>query len=229
MPIQPNRCPCRPEAIIFDFDGVLVESLDVKTNTFRELLKDYPQNIEAFIKYHIENGGVSRFEKIKFFFKELRAESISKKDVLRWADRYSRLVVEQVVKSKLVEGAQELLKFCRGRYLLFVVSGTPEEELKLIIQRKKLGHFFKGIFGSPAKKTVIVQKILSKYKINPQKSIFIGDARTDLAAARVHGMAFIARLNDDNKEFFQNKTFLGSFKNLRGVRSLLQNLEKVNV
>ncbi|GAF78578.1 unnamed protein product, partial [marine sediment metagenome] len=31
------------KAIIFDFDGVIVESSDIKTEAFRELFQDYPQ------------------------------------------------------------------------------------------------------------------------------------------------------------------------------------------
>lgn len=229
MQIQPNLCRCKPQAIIFDFDGVLVESLSVKTEAFRELLKDFPKEMDVFIKYHLENGGVSRYEKIRFFFNRLRKEPVSEKDILKWCERYGELVVNKVIDSKFVKGSEELLKSCYGRYAMFVVSGTPEEELKLIIQKRKLEHFFKGIFGSPAKKTTIVQGILSKYKIDPKKTILVGDARTDLEAARDHQIAFIARINGYNEEFFQNETLLGAFKDLTGVRSLLQNLEKVNV
>ena len=229
MPIQPNPCRHNPQAIIFDFDGVLVESFDVKSEAFRELLKDYPENIDAFIKYHVENGGVSRYEKIRFFFNQLRKEPIGEKDVLKWCERYGKLVVQKVIDSKFVKGAEELLKSCYGRYEMFVVSGTPEEELKLIIRKRKLEYFFKGTFGSPAKKTTIVQKILSDYKIDPKKAIFVGDAKADLEAAKDHHIAFIARLNGYNEEFFQNETLLGAFQDLTRVRTLLEDLEKVNI
>lgn len=229
MPIQPNLCPRKPKAIVFDFDGVLVESLDVKTEAFRELLKDFPEDIDAFIKYHVENGGVSRYEKIRFFFNQLRKEPISEKDILKWCERYGEFVFKKVIASKFVKGAEELLKSCYGRYEMFVVSGTPEKELKLIIRKRGLEHFFKGIFGSPARKTTIVQRILSEYKIDPKETVFIGDAKTDLEAAKEHHIAFIARINGYNKEFFQNETLLGSFTDLTGVRSLFEGLDKVNV
>lgn len=229
MRTQPNPCRLKPQAIIFDFDGVLVESFDVKSEAFRDLLKDYPEDIDAFMKYHVENGGVSRYEKIRFFFKQLRKEPISEQDVLKWCERYGELVVQKVIDSKFVKGAEQLLKACYGRYEMFVVSGTPEEELKLIIRKRKLEHFFKGIFGSPEKKTAIVQRILSEHKIDPKKVVFVGDARTDLDAARDHHIAFIARLSGYNEGFFKNETLLGACKDLIGVRAILEDLEEVNV
>jgi beta-phosphoglucomutase-like phosphatase (HAD superfamily) len=69
------------KAIIFDFDGVLVESVDIKTDAFRELFKDYPQYVDEFAAYHEYNGGVSRFEKIKYFYRHFLKENITQLNV----------------------------------------------------------------------------------------------------------------------------------------------------
>ena len=51
------------EAIIFDFDGVLVESVDVKTRAFASLYEKYGQKVVAQVEdYHLNNGGIARFE-----------------------------------------------------------------------------------------------------------------------------------------------------------------------
>ena len=50
------------EAIIFDFDGVILESADIKTNAFRTLFeKESPELINKIISYHFKNMGISRF------------------------------------------------------------------------------------------------------------------------------------------------------------------------
>ena len=55
-------------AIIFDFDGVVLESLNVKTNAFKKLYEPYGSDIsKKVVEHHLENGGVSRFDKIKFY------------------------------------------------------------------------------------------------------------------------------------------------------------------
>ena len=55
-------------AIVFDFDGVLAESVDIKTRAFALLFRDEGEEVvRKVIDFHLKNGGVSRFEKIKFF------------------------------------------------------------------------------------------------------------------------------------------------------------------
>ena len=44
------------KSIIFDFDGVLCESVDIKTESFRRLFVDYPEHLKNIIKLHEENG-----------------------------------------------------------------------------------------------------------------------------------------------------------------------------
>jgi beta-phosphoglucomutase-like phosphatase (HAD superfamily) len=54
--------------IIFDFDGVLAESNEIRFNGFRKLFKDYPQyQVDQLVEYAKANGGVSRYKKIDFF------------------------------------------------------------------------------------------------------------------------------------------------------------------
>ena len=58
-----------PEAIFFDFDGVLVDSVSIKTEAFRKLFKGFGQQcVEALVYYHIEHGGISRV-KFNIFLK----------------------------------------------------------------------------------------------------------------------------------------------------------------
>ena len=54
-------------AIVFDFDGVLAESIDVKTRAYALLFRDEGEEVvRKVIDFHLKNGGVSRFKKIRF-------------------------------------------------------------------------------------------------------------------------------------------------------------------
>ena len=67
-------------AIIFDFDGVVLESLNVKTNAFKKLYEPYGSDIsKRVVEHHLENGGVSRFDKIKFYHNIFLGEEIDEK------------------------------------------------------------------------------------------------------------------------------------------------------
>ena len=59
------------KTIIWDLDGTLIDSNEIKTDGFRILFSEHENHmIEALIDYHEENGGVSRYDKIKFFYKK---------------------------------------------------------------------------------------------------------------------------------------------------------------
>ena len=52
------------DKIIFDFDGVILNSHNVKTQAFYDLFKKYGKEIAYKSKnYHLENTGISRFVK----------------------------------------------------------------------------------------------------------------------------------------------------------------------
>ena len=57
--------------IIFDYDGTIADSINIKTEAFAELYQPYGETIvNKVVEYHLKNGGTSRFDKIKFFHKE---------------------------------------------------------------------------------------------------------------------------------------------------------------
>ena len=56
------------KGIIFDFDGVIAESVQVKSDAFAELYKPYGTEIvKKVVEHHEANGGMSRYEKIRFY------------------------------------------------------------------------------------------------------------------------------------------------------------------
>ncbi|EAL7445452.1 HAD family hydrolase, partial [Campylobacter coli] len=72
--------------IIFDFDGVILDSVELKTQAFAELFKEFPKNkVQELVKYHIQNGGISRYHKIQYFFENILCEEISDKEILNYA------------------------------------------------------------------------------------------------------------------------------------------------
>ena len=130
-------------AIIFDFDGVVVESGEIKTQAFANLYRDYGETVMAEVaKYHVLNGGMSRYEKFRYFQETLLERPPLTPDEERQLDRrFSELVMEAVIASDAVPGAAELIRREAGRIPLFVASGTPEEELNMIVIRRGLASY----------------------------------------------------------------------------------------
>jgi phosphoglycolate phosphatase-like HAD superfamily hydrolase len=180
------------KAIIFDWDGVITDSVGVKTDAYAQMFRKYGIEIEKrVVEYHLAHGGVSRFDKFRYFHKEFLSEEISEENVLKLANEFSGLVFQKVIDSPFIKGAVESIhKACEQGLLLFVISGTPTEEIKLIANQKGLSDYFKEILGSPTKKNKWTEYILRKYALKPKEVLFLGDAEEDRLAAETNCVDF---------------------------------------
>lgn len=184
------------QAIIFDFDGVVVESGKIKTQAFAELYRSYGENIVAkVVQFHTQNGGMSRYRKFRHFQEHLLHQPPLTEAEERQLDiRFSELVVEAVIAAEAVPGAIELIRQQSRKIPLFVASGTPEIELKVIVERRGLAPYFTAVRGAPALKKTIIAEILVAHNLQPETVLMIGDAMADLEGAQANNTAFLGRV-----------------------------------
>jgi len=193
------------QAIFFDFDGVLCECMNVKTEAFIELFKLYGKDVVKKVeKHHIENGGISRYKKIRYYYEEFLKKQITEEEVNKIADKFSKLVVEKVIESEWVKGAKEFLEKYYKKINLYIISGTPQEELELIVDKKNMRKYFKGVYGTPITKPVHFKRIISENKYDVKKLIYIGDSLSDMKNAQEVNIPFLGRITKANKGFFPN-------------------------
>lgn len=182
------------QAIAFDFDGVLVETLEVKTRAYRKLFEsESTENLERILSYHLQNGGVSRFEKFRTIYRDILERPLGESQFQHLCQAFAQLVVEEVVAAPWVLGAREFLSRHRFNHHFFIVSGTPQEELVEIVHRRGMATFFDEILGSPRTKIELLREVLQRYRLAPTRMLFIGDSRTDWEAARENGILFVWR------------------------------------
>ncbi len=201
--------------IIFDFDGVILESMDIKTAAFRELFREYPEFQDKIVRLHVNNGGMSRFEKFKIIYRDFLKKPLDGDELDRLGTRFSDLVFQAVLQCPFVSGAHDFLEKYSARYPLFVASGTPEEELRSIIEARQLDSLFRGIYGSPTPKTEILRHIMNEMGLNPGDLVFIGDAPGDYQAARDVNIGFIGRVSPGKANHFPREGVLGIVEDLK--------------
>jgi len=191
--------------IFFDFDGVIAESVSAKTDAFEEMYLPYGKDIAAkVVEYHKLHGGVSRYEKFKYFHKEFLNEVINQEKVNELAIQFSNIVLEKVINSDEVLGANYFIKKYHTKFQFWVITGTPTTEIELIAEKRKLTSFFIGLHGSPKNKRYWTEYLIEKHKLNRDEIIFLGDATTDIDAANFSKTHFALRENDENKEIFKD-------------------------
>ncbi len=188
---------CNSISCFFDFDGVVVDSVGVKTEAFRILFEPYGSEILAqVLEHHRLNGGISRIDKIQYAHSHFVGTPLSEDELASWGKRYADLVVDRVIAAPWIRGADHFLKEMQGKCRIFLISGTPEVELKQVVAARNMTRYFDEILGSPIKKPAHIRALLSAHKLRPECCVFIGDALTDYYAARETGLHFLGIQGD---------------------------------
>jgi phosphoglycolate phosphatase-like HAD superfamily hydrolase len=180
------------QAFFFDFDGVLADSVEVKTRAFAHLFEPYgPAVMTRVVEHHRCNSGVSRVDKFRYYYQEFLHRAIDDQEITALCQRFSRLVVDEVVAAPEIPGAKAFLDASAKRLPLFVVSAAPEEELREIVARRGWSQYFLEVTGTPKSKRENLAFLLQKYNFVPQDCVFFGDAIADFKAAASCGVCFL--------------------------------------
>lgn len=193
------------KAVIFDFDGVILESAEIKTEAFLELFDEYPEHQDAILNHHIEHQGVTRYDKFRWIYKNLLKLEYNEKREKELGQNFSDLVFNKIMEADPVPGAIELLKKLEDEVPTFVASGTPDEELNSIIKGRSLTTYFDEVFGSNRTKEEIIKLIQETHGFTNSELLFIGDATSDYKAAKATDLHFVARNTPRMTEYWQKE------------------------
>ncbi len=199
--------------IIFDFDGVILDSVPVKTEAFRKLFEKFEgDKVEKLIQHHLVNGGKSRYYKINYFFEELLKEDISENEIKKYANEYSQLTKEELSKDKyLIIETLIFIKQNYKKYNMHIASGADEEDLRYICNALELNQYFVSVNGSPKVKNIIVKNILDVNMYRSDETILIGDSINDFEAANSNNIEFYG-FNNTNLKSLNTKYLSRDFK-----------------
>lgn len=191
------------KTILFDFDGVILDSMKIKGDGFVELFKGYPIDaVQKLESYHYANGGISRFEKIRYFFNTILETPISNEKIDLFAHQFSEIIAQKLFDTKnLIADTMHFIEKNYKKYHLYIVSGAEQNELRALCNSFKIDHFFVAIYGSPTPKTLLVRNILEQNNILKNEVILIGDSINDYDAASKNGIVFFGY----NNEFLKGK------------------------
>jgi phosphoglycolate phosphatase-like HAD superfamily hydrolase len=183
-------------AVIFDCDGVLLDSNQLKINAFRQTLTINgfdEQAIAAASVWQSKSFGMSRYH----LFKEMmngRFGVPPEVTVERLLADFGDLCAEGYLAVPEVPGLRETLLALAGYANLYVVSGSDQEELRSIFHRRNLAEHFVSVFGSPRTKIENIDLVLKSHHeafgVMPRNVLFVGDAVADLDAAVATGCSF---------------------------------------
>tara|TARA_A100001388_G_C28752130_1_gene492791 strand:- start:1172 stop:1819 length:648 start_codon:yes stop_codon:yes gene_type:complete len=213
--------------IIFDFDGVVLNSNHVKTEGFASLSKEF--GIEAsqnLVRYHLENGGISRFNKIEWFVNnELKRND--KQLIEELIFKYGKIVEKKLLECKLRTNLYDLkqkLSPCKW----YIASGGLETEIIKLMNRKNLSKLFDGgIYGSPKTKQKIIKDLKKNFDpLNKEDWVLIGDSKYDYYCALENDVSFIFAYEWTDIVEYRKFISENNLKIIKGIEDLTKELLK---
>lgn len=184
------------KTLVFDCDGVILNSNQVKTDAFYNAALPYGKVLaEQLVEYHMNHGGISRYTKFEYFLKNIVPKDILAKDTFEsqlktLLTTYAQLVHQGLLECEVAPGLKELRRLTPNTNWL-IVSGGDQAELNEVFLKRKLSNLFDGgIYGSPDTKDEILSREIMKGNIT-LPALFLGDSKYDYEAASKANLDFI--------------------------------------
>lgn len=180
--------------LVFDCDGVILNSNKVKTDAFYKTALPYGKaTAERLVGYHITHGGVSRYKKFAYFIEHILpaiAPHIKSPSLEALLKNYANTVRQGLLTCAIAEGLFELRELTPDARWL-IVSGGDQDELREVFSLRGLDQLFDGgIFGSPDTKDTILEREIANGNLT-KPALFLGDSKYDHQAASKAGLDFV--------------------------------------
>lgn len=178
--------------IFWDFDGVIVDSVGVKSEAFRFAFRDFPEEMLCQLsQYHHDNPGITRWKKIDHFFDKIALTTVPKNEKKKRAEVFSEYVIWKLSSpSMLIQESNKFIRENVSRYNFHIISASDHDELQVICDNLRVSRLFRSIHGAPEPKDAIVLRLIKEKGYKKEETIFIGDSMTDLEAAKKNGITF---------------------------------------
>ena len=185
------------ENILWDFDGVILDSMKIREWGFKEIFKSYKKNdIDKLIDYHNLNGGLSRYVKIRYFYEEILKKEIVEDKVLEYANNFTLLMISKLTNpNNLIPDSVGFIKDNYKKYNFHIVSGSDQNELRFLCEELKIDKYFISIHGSPTAKNQLVKNLIETHSYHMDKTCLIGDSVNDYEASKYNNILFLAYNN----------------------------------
>ncbi|HIJ82962.1 MAG: hypothetical protein HW380_1330 [Magnetococcales bacterium] len=179
------------QAVVFDFDGVLADSVPIKDDALESLVEmEMPgKGPQARVLWN-QTRGIFRRERIKMIFREVLGIALENDPLDRLVARYKDSIYQRTLFAPPIAGS---LEYLQSWPLIpsYVVSAAPQEEVVEIIQGRDIHRFFRGIFGGPTKKESLLAEVIRREQCQARELLFIGDSDSDHRAAVAVGASFL--------------------------------------
>ena len=174
----------KPKAILFDMDGVIVDSLD-----------SWWQSLNHALKSH-DMSPISKDEFFEKYWGHALYDNLKQNNLPLKVGRFcNRVYGEHLDAVKIYEKVKEVLEKLSA-YPKCIVTNTPRGCTNQILKNFDLEKYFKFVFTSDDVKLAkpnpeIILLACKKLNVKPEKTVLVGDTNSDIKAGHSAGCKVI--------------------------------------
>lgn len=181
------------KTIVFDCDGVVLDSNVVKTEAYFRTAKNLgatDSQAQALVDYHVKLGGISRYHKFDYYLREILFQPVTEMTIKALLDDFSQELEAGLMQCDLAKGLFDLRTVTPNANWM-ILSGGDQQEIQTLFAKRKIDHMFDGgLFGSPDNKDEVLAREIANANIQ-FPALFLGDSKYDFEAADRAGLDFI--------------------------------------
>ncbi|MDO8661937.1 MAG: HAD family phosphatase [Candidatus Omnitrophota bacterium] len=194
----------KPKAVIFDMDGVIIDSMPYHFLAWYEVLRPYGVRVSCFDVYSKEG------EKWSKTLKSLLIQAGIKPTTKLLTEIFSRRqrIFRKLFQRFIFNGAQELLSSLKKQgYLLGLVTGSPRKEVNTILPRSIISKFQVIVagdevrMGKPDPQPYL--RAASLFGLQPKDCLVVENAPLGIESAKKAGMFCVAITTSLPKEYLR--------------------------
>ncbi len=181
------------DLIVFDCDGVLLNTMAAKIEAFRSWVPNAHADLrDAYMERVMHGFGKSRTYHIETFYRELLKQAPDPAFLAAEVDRFTDICEPLCATAGWRTGSRDFVEACRAAEIpRYVLSGTPQAPLEDMLASANATDLFDVIIGSPPGKPESMERILTETDTPAHRTVFIGDANADHEAALHVGAHFV--------------------------------------
>lgn len=179
------------KAIIFDFDGTLLDSNEIKRSSFYEIL-GHEKKSHQIMDDVLESNVGDRYAIWQKYVTQLQNVGDAREQIRLLSSRYTELVNLKLAQARPIDGSINLLNWIQNnKYYCFLSSATPLIHLLGTLDDMKWTRYFTDAYGSPNTKVQTLKLIAQKYNLNSKNMLVVGDGVDDELSASEFGCKFL--------------------------------------
>lgn len=205
------------KALIFDMDGVVINSEPLHFIATKQLLKRYGK--EFTWEDHLKFLGTTE----EYTWSKLAKDLNLKKDHNQLMEEKTKIFVKLIeTEGKAMKGALELLKDLKGKTLLALASNSPYAHVAAVLSRLHLQDTFDTILCEndvthPKPHPEIYLKAAERLNVKPEECIVIEDSPVGIEAGKKARMHCIGLASSFQKETLSAEHVASDFDAIKSI------------